>query len=64
MLNAVEVEYITMPGWQCSIAAARTYNDLPANARAYIEKIEETPGEVFKSDGKKLCAEFLIYFCH
>ena len=43
-LDAIEVEYVTLPGWQCSIAAARSQDDLPANALAYIRFIEEAVG--------------------
>lgn len=33
--------YITMPGWQQDISKARTWGDLPEEARNYIEKLEE-----------------------
>jgi adenylosuccinate synthase len=36
-----EPVYLDMPGWQESTVGLRRYQDLPANARAYIEKIEE-----------------------
>jgi adenylosuccinate synthase len=35
------VEYITLPGWQSSIADVRDYEKLPHNAKKYIEMIEE-----------------------
>jgi len=35
------VEYITLPGWQTSIADVRDYEKLPHNAKKYIEMIEE-----------------------
>ena len=58
MLAAVEVEYITLPGWQCNIEVlpqahhtsahwvqeARTFADLPPNAQAYVRKVEELSG--------------------
>ncbi|XP_065200438.1 adenylosuccinate synthetase [Planococcus citri] len=40
-LAQVEVDYITLPGWKTSIENVREYDDLPENARKYIEKIEE-----------------------
>ncbi|XP_022187783.2 adenylosuccinate synthetase [Nilaparvata lugens] len=40
-LGKVEVEYTTMPGWEESIENVREYSDLPKNAKAYIEFIEE-----------------------
>ena len=48
ILDEIEVEYITLPGWMTSINHCRTFNELPANAQAYIRKIEEIteiPGE-------------------
>lgn len=41
ILDEIEVEYITLPGWMTSINHCRTFNELPANAQAYIRKIEE-----------------------
>jgi adenylosuccinate synthase len=36
-----EPEYIEMPGWQESTLGARSLEELPAAARAYLRKIEE-----------------------
>lgn len=41
VLDEVEVEYITLPGWMTSIEQCRTFDALPANAKAYIRKIEQ-----------------------
>ncbi|CAH3128941.1 adenylosuccinate synthetase isozyme 2 [Pocillopora verrucosa] len=41
VLDEVEVEYITLPGWMTSIEQCRTFDELPANAQAYIRKIEQ-----------------------
>ena len=41
VLDEVEVDYITLPGWMTSIEHCRTFDQLPANAQAYIRKIEE-----------------------
>eukprot|EP01100_Stratorugosa_tubuloviscum_P004812 TRINITY_DN2215_c0_g1_i1.p1 TRINITY_DN2215_c0_g1~~TRINITY_DN2215_c0_g1_i1.p1 ORF type:complete len:431 (-),score=222.62 TRINITY_DN2215_c0_g1_i1:125-1417(-) len=41
ILERVEVKYITMPGWNEDLSKCTTYQSLPVNARAYIEKIEE-----------------------
>lgn len=35
------VKYITMPGWNQSIAKARKFSELPAAAQNYVRKIEE-----------------------
>ncbi|KAI4467552.1 adenylosuccinate synthetase [Holotrichia oblita] len=48
-LANVQVEYVTMPGWQTCTEGVRTFNDLPLNARKYVEKIEEileVPGKI------------------
>ena len=33
--------YETLPGWKCDISKIRKYEDLPPNAKLYIERIEE-----------------------
>ncbi len=48
-LADVEPVYETLPGWQSSTGDVRKLEDLPFNARAYLERIEEvasTPIEV------------------
>nr|CAI5825107.1 unnamed protein product [Callosobruchus analis] len=40
-LAAVEVEYLTMPGWNTSTEDVREFADLPDNAKNYVNKIEE-----------------------
>ena len=44
VLSAVECEYITLPGWNESIADVREFSKLPANAQAYVLKVEELAG--------------------
>lgn len=41
ILDEIEVEYITLPGWMTSISDCRSFSGLPENAQAYIRKIEE-----------------------
>lgn len=36
----IEVEYEEVPGWQEPTSGCRKYEDLPANARAYVERLE------------------------
>ena len=46
VLAAVEPVYETLPGWREEITAVRRFEDLPANARAYVlfvEKLLEVP---------------------
>ena len=42
--EACEPVYIEMPGWSESTMGAKSYDDLPANAVAYLNKIEELCG--------------------
>lgn len=37
----MEVVYVTLPGWQTSIASAGSFEDLPENCRKYIIFIEK-----------------------
>ena len=41
ILDNVEVVYETLPGWKKPTTGAKTYYDLPVNARKYIEFIEK-----------------------
>ncbi|XP_038206434.1 adenylosuccinate synthetase [Zerene cesonia] len=40
-LSAVEVEYVTLPGWACSTEDVRELSKLPPNAKAYVKLIED-----------------------
>jgi len=40
-LEKIEIEYIELPGWKEDISKAKTYDELPENAKRYIEKVEE-----------------------
>ena len=39
-LKNCQPEYITVPGWETPTTDIKSYTDLPANAKGYIEKIE------------------------
>ena len=39
-----EPVYIELPGWQTSTNGVQNYDDLPENARAYLEKVESLLG--------------------
>lgn len=43
-LDACEPVYEYMPGWQEDLTGIRAYADLPANAQAYVERIEQAMG--------------------
>ncbi|KAH6637448.1 Adenylosuccinate synthetase [Boeremia exigua] len=44
VLAEVEVHYETLPGWKKPTTGAKSYYDLPSNARSYIEYIEKFIG--------------------
>ena len=48
--HAVPV-YEEFPGWTEDITAARTFDELPANARAYVRALEEMSGAPFSAIG-------------
>ena len=41
LIEQCKPEYIEMPGWSESTVGAKSFADLPANAQAYLRKIEE-----------------------
>uniref|UniRef100_A0A8C8R6L1 Adenylosuccinate synthetase n=1 Tax=Pelusios castaneus TaxID=367368 RepID=A0A8C8R6L1_9SAUR len=49
ILQKVEVEYETMPGWKTDTAAARKWEDLPPKAQNYIRFVENHVGVPGKS---------------
>ncbi|ODV97008.1 hypothetical protein PACTADRAFT_79435 [Pachysolen tannophilus NRRL Y-2460] len=40
-LSKVDVEYVTLPGWNEDITKIRNYEDLPENAKKYLKFIED-----------------------
>ena len=43
-LKHCQPRYVRMPGWEEPIGECRTWEDLPANCRAYVERLEELCG--------------------
>lgn len=41
MLDDIEVEYITLPGWDTDISSCRKFEDLPENAQNYVAFLEK-----------------------
>ena len=41
LLEEAEPSYETLPGWKQTISTARSIDDLPKNARAYLDRMEE-----------------------
>ncbi|MEN6565191.1 MAG: adenylosuccinate synthase [Veillonellales bacterium] len=44
VLGEVKPVYEELPGWQSDISAARTYEELPENARRYVERLSKAAG--------------------
>ncbi|QHW34293.1 adenylosuccinate synthase [Paenibacillus rhizovicinus] len=44
LLESAEPVITTLPGWECDIAAARSFNELPQAAQAYVAFIERQIG--------------------
>ena len=44
VLAQVEPVYETFPGWKTDISKIRRYEDLPANAKKYLERMAEVTG--------------------
>lgn len=42
--DRIKPVYETMPGWQTATDASKSVDDLPANARAYLDKLSEALG--------------------
>ncbi len=43
-LDGAEPILETLPGWECHTGDARSLDDLPANARRYLDRVEELTG--------------------
>lgn len=44
LLQQCQVEYEVLPGWEEDITKCKTFEDLPANAQAYVLRVEELLG--------------------
>ena len=51
-LEKVQVDYISMPGWNTSITHTKSFDDLPINTKAYVKKLEELTGTPSKKEVK------------
>lgn len=61
VLQNVEVDYIEIPGWDEDISKIRNYDDLPENAKAYVEKLEELIDCRIASIGIGVAREDMIF---
>lgn len=53
------IEYL--PGWKCDITKARTFEELPENARKYVEFIEKSIGYPVSMVSNGPARESIIY---
>ncbi|XP_074020492.1 adenylosuccinate synthetase isozyme 2 isoform X1 [Numenius arquata] len=60
VLNKVEVQYETLPGWDTDISNARTFDELPVNAQNYVRFIEMELGVPVKWIGVGKSRESMI----
>ncbi|XP_056422932.1 adenylosuccinate synthetase isozyme 2 [Hyla sarda] len=60
VLNRVEVEYETLPGWKSDTSNTRTFEDLPENAKKYVHFVEESLGIPIKWIGVGKSRESMI----
>ncbi|NXF22458.1 PURA2 synthetase, partial [Rhodinocichla rosea] len=60
VLNKVEVQYKTLPGWVTDISNARTFDELPVNAQNYVHFIEKELGVPVKWIGVGKSRESMI----
>uniref|UniRef100_A0A9J8A6I4 Adenylosuccinate synthetase n=1 Tax=Cyprinus carpio carpio TaxID=630221 RepID=A0A9J8A6I4_CYPCA len=60
VLQKVEVQYETLPGWKTDTSAARTFDELPENAQKYVCYIEDHLGVPVKWIGVGKSRESMI----
>uniref|UniRef100_A0A8D0DPK6 Adenylosuccinate synthetase n=1 Tax=Salvator merianae TaxID=96440 RepID=A0A8D0DPK6_SALMN len=60
VLNKIEVQYETLPGWNRDISNARTFDELPLNAQNYVRFIEMELGVPVKWIGVGKSRESMI----
>ncbi|MEQ2286105.1 Adenylosuccinate synthetase isozyme 2, partial [Ameca splendens] len=60
VLQRVEVQYETLPGWNSDTSAARSFEELPENAQKYVRFIEEHVGVPVKWIGVGKSRESMI----
>jgi len=51
ILDKVDVHYETLPGWQCNTTGMKSWDELPENAKKYVEYIEKFIGVKVKYIG-------------
>jgi adenylosuccinate synthase len=61
VLENIEVEYIEMPGWKEDLSKIKNFENLPENAKAYVEKIEELVDCKITSIGVGVAREDIIF---
>ena len=59
--DGISVEYVTLPGWKSPITACKEFDELPENARKYVNEIEELVG-VRGEKRQFFCGTHLVFF--
>ncbi|KAL8689109.1 MAG: hypothetical protein Q9218_005144 [Villophora microphyllina] len=59
-LERCEVVYQELPGWEASSTGAKTFEDLPTNARQYVDFVEKFVGIKIKYIGTGVAREAMI----
>lgn len=61
LLSRVTVEYETLPGWKADISKCRSFQELPANAQAYVKRVEQLVGVTVEWIGVGASREAMIH---
>lgn len=61
VLGKVDVEYVTLPGWEQDITKITAYEDLPENAKKYLKFIEDFVGVPIEWVGTGPARESMVY---
>ncbi len=59
--NGIEVEYVEVDGWMEEIASVKTFEELPVNAKTYVEKLENILNLKITSIGVGVRREDIIF---
>lgn len=62
VLQRVEVQYETLPGWNSDTSAARSFEELPENAQKYVRYVEEHVGVPSKTQAYTICSKCTQFY--
>jgi adenylosuccinate synthase len=61
ILENIKVQYKVLPGWKTKTSGTKKFEDLPENARKYVEFVEEFVGVPIKFIGTGPAREDMVY---